>query len=408
MIVEKLPFFILAVISSLITFLVQRSGGAVLETSEVPLISRIANAVVSYGIYVLKMFWPMNLAVFYPYVEPGLPQWQVVASALFLISVTLLVIFYRRHRYLFVGWFWFLITLVPVIGLVQVGKQAYADRYTYIPYIGLFIIIAWGFNDLWVARPKRSMALVCMAVIAFAALGICSYHQASYWKNSQTLFSHAIEVTKNNYVAYFSLGEDLRKHAESALAIDYFKKAILIKPDFQNAFFHLGLVYADMNNTAEAISYFEKALELKPVPDLAASIHNNLGLALQKQGSDRQALSHFADAVRLLPDFPEAEFNLAEALSAQGRFDEALGHYRVACQLRPDWPDPINNLAWLIATHPELKNRDVSEAVRLARRACELTNYQNPIPLGTLAAAYASAGDFSKAIDTVTKAIDIL
>ena len=237
--------------------------------------------------------------------------------------MTLLVIFYRRHRYLFVGWFWFLITLIPVIGLVQVGKQAYADRYTYLPYIGLFIIIAWGIAELEAARPKFRKAVLSIAFIIIAALAICSYRQASYWKNSQTLFSHALEVTKNNYVAYYSLGEDLRKHAESALAIDYFKKAILIKPDFQNAFFHLGLVYADMNNIAEAISYFEKALELKPVPDLAASIHNNLGLALQKQGNDRQALSHFADAVRLLPDFPEAEFNLAEVLSAQGRFDEA-------------------------------------------------------------------------------------
>ena len=190
-----------------ITFLVQRSGGAVADIDALPLKDRIANAFLSYARYIGKMFWPQNLAVFYPFDADSFPFWQVAMCVLLLLVISVFVIrFGRNQKYLPVGWFWFVGTLVPVIGLVQVGVQAYADRYTYIPYIGLFIMIAWGLPELLSKWPQRKIALGLSMVIVLTALGICAHRQVSYWNNSITLFSHAIEVTQNNYIAYNNLG----------------------------------------------------------------------------------------------------------------------------------------------------------------------------------------------------------
>jgi len=539
LIIEKIPFFVLSAVSSVITFFVQQSSGAVADINIFPLQSRVANAFLSYAKYIGKMFWPQDLAIFYPYDARTIQSWQIVLCALLLIVVSVLTIrFGRKQKYLFVGWLWFVVTLIPVIGLIQSGSQAWADRYTYISYIGLFIMIAWGVPELLSKWPYRKIAIGISMVVVLTALGISAGRQAIYWNNSSTLFLHALKVTSGNYVAHDCLGDDLREHGKTALAIEQFTKSLQIKPSYADAVNGIGMALYDEGDLKQAIEYFQKALQLKPD---SPSAHNNLGFALQKQGKlneaathftqavqidpdfvlarnnlanalvlqDRldealdqfhailrlepdsayahdglgivlqkqgklteaivhftkavqimpnssqahldlgstllekgsvsqaieqfnivlkaepnsvkahnnlgyalsregrldEAIAHFCQAVQIAPDFAEARNNLANALILQGRLDEALDQFREVLRLMPDWSAPMNDLAWFIATHPEIKDRNVNEAISLANHACELTNYKDPAIVGTLAAAYASAGRFPEAIDTAKRAI---
>jgi tetratricopeptide (TPR) repeat protein len=379
LILEKLPFFVLAAVSSVITFFVQRSSGAVADIHNIPLQSRFANAVVSYAEYVGKMFWPTNLAVFYPFPQAGLPPRQITLSILLLAVISILVIrLGRRQKYLPVGWFWFIGILVPVIGIVQVGDQAMADRYTYIPYIGLFIMLAWGLPELlsklalsagngW--RYQKIVLGVSMLIVP-AALGIYTFRQVSYWKNSITLFSHAINVTKNNYLAHTNLGDDLSRQGKIPLAIEHYRKSLQLQPD-------------------------------------SAYVHNNLGFALAIQGNYAQAVTQFNQAIKLKPDLAKAHNNLAKAFVAQNRFDDAFEQFRQALRLKPDSPALMNDIAFLMVTHPELESSDANEATRLANRACELTNYKNTAFLRTLAIAYSSEGKFKEAIERMKDILEI-
>jgi tetratricopeptide (TPR) repeat protein len=405
LLIEKIPFFALAVVSSIITFLVQRAGGAVADVNAFPFEARIANAFLAYAAYMGKMFWPQNLAIFYPPDTGGIRLWQAALCVLLFVAISFFAIYFGRNRkYLPVGWFWFVVTLIPVIGLIQSGAQALADRYTYIPYIGLFIMIAWGLPELLSKWPHRKIALGLSAAVVLAALAFCSYIQLSYWKNSTTVFSHAIEVTQNNYIAHFNLGRDLRSQGKTALAFEHLKKAFQIAPYYAQAANGFGSALYDQGDIGGAIEYFQKALHLKPDYALA---HNNLGLALQKEGKLNEAVAEFAQAVQINPDFVTARNNLANALVMQGRLDEAVDQFRAILRLNPNWLAPMNNLALLIATHPEIKNGDVNEAISLARRACELTNYKSPAFIATLAAAYAAAGKFPEAMDTAQKAMSL-
>jgi tetratricopeptide (TPR) repeat protein len=408
LILEKLPLFILSAVSSVITFLVQRSGGVVIDINVLSLEGRIGNAFLSYARYMGKMLWPQNLAVFYPFDAGGFSLWQIVLCAVLLLVISVFVIrFGKKQKYLPVGWFWFAGTLIPVIGIVQVGSQSLADRYTYIPYIGLFIMFAWGLPELLSKWPYRRIALGISPVVVLTVLGICTYRQVSYWNNSDTLFSHALEVTQNNYLAHFNLADDLRKHGKTTLAIEHLTKALQIIPNYADAILTLGCALSDQGNAAQAVEYFQKMIQLKPGSGHAAYAYYNLGITLQKQGRLTDAIADFTLAVQLRPDFAEARYNRANVLVLQGRLNEALDQFREVLRLRPNWPESMNDIAWLMATHPELKNRDVNEAVRLARRACELTNYSSPFQLGTLAAAYASVGRFSDAVDTAHKALSL-
>ena len=369
-ILEKIPFFVLVIASSVITFFVQRSTGAVVDTTYISLQSRFANALVSYAIYIVKMFWPANSAIFYPFPKAGLPFWQAALSFLLLVVISLLVIrFGSKRKYLPVGWFWFVGTLVPVIGLVQVGVQAYADRYTYIPYIGLFIMIAWGISELVSKWKYRKIIVGTFMFIVLAVLGIWTVRHVSYWKNSETIFSHALKVTKNNYVVHNCLGEYYLRQGELTRAIQECTKAININPYWSNAYI-------------------------------------NLGSALAKEGRYAEALEQFRQGVELNPDVAGAHYNLGKALGIQGRFDEALEHFREAIRLDPDWADPMNDFAFVVAGHPELRN-DVNEAIRFARRACEITEYKNMSYLNTLAALYASSNRFSEAAQTFKAALNV-
>jgi tetratricopeptide (TPR) repeat protein len=371
LIIEKIPFFVLVLASSIITFFVQRSSGAVVDINYISLQRRLANAFAAYAEYIGKMLWPANLAIFYPFPEAGLPFWQIVICVLLLAIISLFVIrFGRGRKYLPVGWFWFLGTLVPVIGVVQVGVQAYADRYTYIAYIGLFIMIAWGVSELLSKWACQRIVLGVSMVIVLTLLGICTFRQISYWKNSNTVFSHALEVTQNNYIAHNCLGEYYLRQGELTLAIQECTKAIKINPAWANAYI-------------------------------------NLGSALAKEGKYVAALDQFRQAVELNPDIAGAHYNLGKALGTQGQFDEALEQFQATIRLEPDWPAPMNDFAFLVVTHPELKSRDVNEAIRLASRVCVLTNYTNAAFLSTLAVAYSSANRFSEAVQTLETALNL-
>jgi tetratricopeptide (TPR) repeat protein len=371
LIIEKIPFFMVSVLAGIVTFTAQSGAGIAPDINALPLSSRIANALLSYTRYLDKMFWPKNLAVFYPF-DIGrftYPQITLCAALLFVISI-LAVGFGRKQKYLLFGWLWFIITLAPVIGIVQSGTQAYADRYTYVSYIGLFVMLAWGLPELLAKWSKRKIVLGVSMPVVLAILGICTWLQTGYWKNSSTLFSHAIEATQDNHLAHFNLADALLKQGKPASALEHYKKALKIMPGYSDAALAIGNIFADRGDLNQAAEYFEKATQLTP-------------------------------------DSLAANCNLAITLQRQGRLNEAVIHFTKAIRLAPDMPSPMNDLALLIATHPEIKNRDVNEAVRLASRACELTNYNNPAVLGTLAAAYAAAQRFPEAVDTARKAITI-
>ncbi len=572
---EKVPFFVLSAISSIVTFLVQQHGGAVKRIEAIPVIARFANASISYLRYIGKMFWPSRLAVFYPHPGDRLQMWQAVAAALLLLGISIWIIrLARSHKYLPVGWLWFLGTLVPVIGLVQVGGQALADRYTYVPLTGLFIIIAWGLSDLLTRWRYRKIVLGASAIIVLLALSICTGLQLRHWRNSITLFEHATEVTNDNHVAHNNLGVALQSkgrldealgHYRQALrlnpgdvevhnnlgfalqaqgrldeAIHHFHQALQVEPDFAEALYNLGNVLQSQGKLNEAISRYRRALQARPSyaeahgnlgfalqslgkldeainhyrralqfnPDPAtahynlatalqsqgkldeaihyywqalqarpnfAEAYNNLGLALQSQGRLDEAVVHYRQALWVKPDFAEARYNLAnvlraqgkldeaivhyslalqarpdfvearynlanvlqaqgkldeaidhyshilkikpdsalthsdlgDVLSAQGKLDEAISHYRHALRLKPDWPLPLSGLAWILATHPDQNLRDAGQAIELAERAAKLTQYQDAPILATLAAAYASAGQFDRAVTTAQKAMEL-
>jgi tetratricopeptide (TPR) repeat protein len=343
LVLEKIPFFALSVISSVITFLVQRSSGVVVGINIISLNNRIANAFLSYAEYMVKLFRPQNLAAFYPLnAAASFSFWRVAMCVLLLFVISIFVIqLGRKQKYLPVGWFWFVGTLIPVIGIVQVGAQAYADRYTYIPYIGLFIMLAWGLPQLLSKWPQRKIALGLSMVIVLTTLGICAHRQTSYWKNSVTLFSHAIEVTQNNHLAYNNLGNAYAILGRLPEAMEDFKQAIKIKPDYAEPLDALGVAYARLGRFAEAIEASKQAIRIKP--DLADA-HENLGNAYCGLGRYQDAVESYEQAIRIKPDNAGAHYNLGNACCALGRWPEAIEAFGQAVRINPDYAEAYTNL----------------------------------------------------------------
>jgi predicted TPR repeat methyltransferase len=318
LVLEKVPLFALAAGSCIVTFLAQRSGGSVPSLGKLPLDIRIANALVSYVSYMRKTIWPAELGVFYPH--RGMPPgWKVLACAGFLLTVTLAVIWARRKRpYLPVGWLWYVGTLVPVIGLVQVGEQAMADRYTYVPLIGLFIMVAWGVPEL-VARWRYQRPLVAVSAgVAMSSLGICAYSQVGHWANATALFQRAVNVTTNNYVAQFNLGLALAKQGRLTEAISHYSEALRINPAWAEAHNMLGNALAGQGNLQQAVFHYSEALRINPA---MAEAHNNLGLALKMLGRVEEAVPHFREALRIKPDYRHARDNLGAVLATKEEVD---------------------------------------------------------------------------------------
>ena len=361
---EKLPLFALAIASSIVTFLVQRRGGAVAGLDAYPLSLRVGNAVVSYVAYIVKMLWPTRLAAFYPY-PTSLPVGLVAGALVLLIGVSVVVIRAgRRYPYLLVGWLWYLGTLLPVIGLVQVGNQAMADRYTYVPMIGLLIIAAWGISDLLARGRYRNIALSTAAVLVIAACAITARGQVQHWRSTPELWTHALEVTAGNDVAHNNLGLALARQGKAAEAISHYTEALRIRPTYATARTNLGAALASQGKVDEAITQYTEVLRYKPE---FAEAHIDLGAALADKGRIDDAIAQYTEALRLKPDFSEAHANLGVALASQGKLDQAITEYNEALRLKPSSADVHNNLGFALASRGKVDEAiaHYTEAVRL-------------------------------------------
>jgi hypothetical protein len=283
LILEKIPFIFLTIVSCMVTFWAQNKVGSVASVDIVPFLTRAANATFSYVVYLGKIFWPVNLAVFYPY-DFSLPLWKAVISGFILILITLAVIYYiRRLPFLFVGWFTYLGTLIPVIGLVQVGNQALADRYTYLPSIGITIMLAWGISSLIKSEEIRKKVLLPAGLALLIIISVITWRQCGYWKNSITLFSHALRVTNDNALAHNNLATALAKEGNIRDAIYHFNKAVCIMPDYAEAYYDRGTLYCGLGQYQPAIDNFSKAISLKP--DYIAA-YNNRAFAYINKGDN--------------------------------------------------------------------------------------------------------------------------
>ena len=351
-ILEKVPLFILVVISCIVTYFAQKSEGTIKSIAALSLKSRIANAVVSYISYALKAIWPHNLAVFYPHPGNTLPSWKVAGGALLIVAACYGAIrSAKKYPYISVGLFWYLGTLVPVIGLVQVGDQAMADRYTYIPLIGIFIIISWGVPNLVNRWRFKEIFLGISAGTLLVALSLNTCFQLNSWKNGITLFEHAVSVTENNYQAHNNLGTAYGR-SDLDKAISHYRKAIEIKPNDEMAFYNLGSAYLEKGDIDEAIHHFLKALNIKP--DYPEAL-NNLGEALVKKGDYDKAINYFKTALKTDSKKANAYINLANVLFLQTRSDEAVSIYKGILQNDSGNADVHYNLANVLSSQNKIE-----------------------------------------------------
>jgi len=400
-VVEKIPFFVLSAASCVVTYVAQKLGEAVVTMDYMPLGTRLSNAAVSYVAYIAKMVWPVGLAVYYPLKH--VPLWQSILAFFVLAVVTVAaVLLIHRRRYFAVGWLWYVGTLVPVAGLVQVGLQRLADRYTYIPLIGLFIIAAWAVGDFCRRRPALRVVSGLTAMLLLAGMLAGTRNQLSYWRDSIPLFRRAIQVTENNSLMHHDLGRVLIGRGQPDEAITHYRRALQIYPDYVKAHSDLGVALTMTGQLDEAITHYRRALQIDTDHVKA---HSNLGVALTMIGQLDEAINHCRRALQLDPAYAKAHFTLGAALFKKGRLDEAIHHYHQAHKLKPEEPLVINNLAWILATASDPMLRNPAEAVRLAEKACELTGHENTAFLVTLTAAYASADRLDDAVSTGEKAL---
>jgi len=371
---EKLPLLALSLASGIVTLVAQ---GPTVQSLEVcPLTTRLANAVVAYATYVVKALWPVGLAVFYPYHADRLTTWPVLGAVLFLTTITFMALrSLPKYPYLGVGWCWYLLTLLPVIGLVQFGGHALADRYMYVPLIGLAVMVAWGAPELTGQRlPRRWRAI--LSGTAVVALAVPACHQIAYWTNSETLMTHAIAVTQDNWLAHHNLGVAYLEQGRLAEAVTQLEEALRIRPNYTTAHLNLGSAYSAMGRFSDAEREYRRTIQLKPdkaeaynnlgklhldqnrldeayvlfqqalqrKPDFAEA-HYNAGIALQGRGEREQAIAEYRAALRIKPDFLEPYINLGNAMDEAGRFPEAIEQYRKAIGLRPNSPLAHYNLA---------------------------------------------------------------
>ena len=338
LVVEKLPLFILVAVISFLTLQAQSLAIRTLET--LPLGVRLANAVVAYALYLVKMAWPVRLSVFYPHFAYSPSFWPVFWAALLLMGISLGIgLTQQRFRYLEVGWLWFLGTLVPVSGLVQVGLQSMADRYAYVPLIGVFVMVAWGVSDLTKKhRRLKPRGVAAAGVCVLIILAALTRMQLRPWQDTITLFEHALQVTSNNYVAHDIVGSELYKKQEFEAAIEHYREALRIHPRYSQSHFNWGLAAIGQGHMDEAVEHFSEAVKINP-EDYQA--HHNLGVALVRQGRFEEAIEYFQKTVEIDPTYPQAHHNWGRALVGQGSFEAAVEHFREALKVTPDY-SPIH------------------------------------------------------------------
>jgi protein O-mannosyl-transferase len=350
---EKLPFFALAAGSCVLTFVAQNRTGAVASLTYIPLGQRVTNAFVAYAMYLRKAVWPADLAVFYPH--PGGWPWTLVAwSGLGLGLITWATLWQLKQRpWFFVGWFWYLGTLIPVIGLVQVGNQAYADRYTYIPLIGVFIAVAWGMTEWAASSRQRAVGLSLVSGMALLACGVATHYQLQYWANGEALLRRALAVTDKNYLAHHNLAFLLAATGRVDEAQAHYEQALAILPNYYEAHLNLGKLLLGKGALDQAAEQFLLALKLNPD---SGEGYYNYGIVLGRQGRDEAAIAEFSKAAELQPGDLNTQYNLGLALAKVGRLQDAELHYRQAirlAELRASGPDarlalPHYNLGLLL------------------------------------------------------------
>ena len=407
---EKVPLLVLSAGSCVITFVLQkRATGAI---PPLPFLWRMQNAIASYVIYVWKTLCPARLAVFYPHPNDTLAIWEIVFAIGLLFAMTVAAVVFRRERpYLFTGWFWYVGMLAPVIGLIQVGEQGHADRYTYLPHIGLFLLAVWVVADITAVLRFRSRVVGAAALAIIIALAWAAFIQASYWRNSETLWTHALSVTSDNDVAHNNLGYLCIDRGELDKAISHFETALTIRSSKLDPHYSVGSAFVQMNladalsrkgQNEEAMIHYEEAIKLQPN---YADAYYNRGNTLFAEGRIDEAMADWEKTLQIRPNDADAHTCLGNALLRRGSVREAVAHYEQAIALAPEDPHSRINIAWVLATSPDASIRDGIKAVEFAQRAVELSGGQDPNFLRTLAAAYAESGRFPEAITTAKQAI---
>jgi protein O-mannosyl-transferase len=438
LVLEKLPLFALAFASCAMTLAAQHSGGAVASQQAVPMLARVCNALVAYLRYLVLMFWPAKLAAFYPY--PNAPQLVAAFGNLALLGlVTWYAVRVRARRpYWIVGWLWYLGTLVPVIGIVQVGSQSMADRYTYLPLLGPFLALTWHVADALQGLRAPKWMGAALAVPMLACCVALTHAQVGLWSSTLTLYEHAVEVTEDNAFAQQSLSTGLIEAGRVEEAIAHLREALRLRPGFSYAHNSLGGALYAQGKLDEAIAHLRDAILLAPD---SFEPRINLGLALTAQGKHEEAAQSFAEAVRIDPAHFDAQVHLARALGSTGKLRESLvpfaaalalepgnietrrlkaithtllddvepavSEYQEILRLSPVDLDALNQVAWIRATHAQAEHRNGAEAVRLAQRAVELSAQPNAILYDTLAAAHAENAEFPEALAACDRAIEL-
>jgi tetratricopeptide (TPR) repeat protein len=349
LLLEKIPFFVLIIGGSLSTYLVQSQAGAVAKIS---VAERLANAVLAYARYTSKLFWPTDLAIVYPHPRHW-PMWLALAAVALLLVWTFVCAYnWRKSPYLAVGWFWFLGVLVPTIGLIQVGAQSMADRYTYIPSIGLFIVVAWGAAEFLSRRDSGRVVLaICGGAILLGCVGATSL-QIGLWRDSITLFRHAMEVTTDNYVAANTLGKAYEETGDNVHALLLYRAAVESEPRFPYSQFNLAMILLELGQPQEALQHLQVAADLEPRD---ADIQYDLGIYFSQHNAWTNALNCFSNSILVRPKFPPAQLAIGAALANLDRPAQAAAHLREALQLNPKLLSAKTNLDRLLAAHPELR-----------------------------------------------------
>jgi protein O-mannosyl-transferase len=402
LVLEKIPLFAISAAFSVVAVFADQKG--IMPGDKFPIALRLGNALVACATYLWQMVFPARLAIFYPLQTGGLPLWQILTAALILVAISVAAFLARKKQPWFLaGWLWYLGMLVPVSGIIQAGSLARADRYTYLPQIGLSIIVAWGAADWCGFSRHRRAILAGIAVVVLPVLVLCARNQTAFWRDSETLWSHTIASTVPNALAHHSLGMALMKKERKDEALIHFREAARLRPDVADPNYNIGVIFLDKGQSDEAIRFFKKTLALQP--DHANAL-GGLGSALLQKGDIDAAIATFRKALETKPDHADVHVNLGGALAQKGLWSEAAAHYQDAMRLDPAAALPVNNLAWLRATCPDAAQRSGAEAVRLAEQANRLEQ-NTPGTLDTLAAAYAEVGRFPDAIKTARQALKL-
>jgi tetratricopeptide (TPR) repeat protein len=368
---EKAPLLVLALVMSAVT--VRTQEVAIQSTAMFSLQARFANAAVSYVAYLRQMFWPSELSVFYPHPKDSLPAWQALGAFGLLIAISVSVFLLRQRRpYLLVGWLWYLGMLVPVIGFLQSGEQARADRFTYLPQIGLAIALVWWAADASRGWRHQRITLAPMVVGVVVVLAFIAERQTRHWHDSVTLFNHTLACTSPNSTAHHNLAFALAELGQVDDAIVHYQKALEIQPDYPPAHVNLGRILARGGQVDDAIVHYRKALESRPDYALA---NYNLGTALESRGQVDEAILHYRKTLEFEPDFLEAHNNLGIALTRRGEVDEAIVHFLKALEIQPDSAKAHYNLGFVLARRG--RSDEADKAIEHYRTALALAIAEN-------------------------------